>query len=53
MKKNFEVTRQFISGPLAGLSFSEVSSVSFPVGFRCEKPMGGSGYEITSCREVK
>jgi hypothetical protein len=45
--KNFKVTRQFIGGTLDGLTYTEITSVKFEVGFICQKPCGGSAYKIT------
>jgi hypothetical protein len=50
--KCFQVTRKFTAGPLAGLTFTETTTVFMPVGFRCERPIGGSPYVVTSCTEV-
>jgi hypothetical protein len=50
--KTYSVTRQFTSGPLAGLTHTQTTTVPMAVGFKCEKPIGGSPYVITSCVEV-
>lgn len=49
----YEVTKTFTAGALAGLTITEVTSVEFAVGFRCENPIGGgSPYVVTSVKEV-
>jgi len=49
--KRYLVTRKFIGGILDGLTHTEVTSVQFDVGFRCENPVGGSPYVIVACVE--
>lgn len=48
----YRVTKRFIYGPLAGITIVEVTRVKFAVGFRCEKPIGGSGYEVLAVEPV-
>lgn len=49
----YRVTKRFFSGILAGLTIVEVTSVRFRIGFRCEKPSGGSsGYEVIAVEPV-
>lgn len=51
--KKYEVKKHFISGYLTGITVTEHTDVSFPVGYVCEHPScGGSGYIILACREV-
>jgi len=50
--QQFKITRQFVSGILAGLTYTEVTSVFMPVGFTCLNPIGGSGYTIIACEPV-
>ena len=53
-RPQYRVTRQFISGTLKGLHYTEITSVEFEVGFICNKPCAGdSGYQITSVEKVK
>jgi len=47
---HYKVTRKFTSGILEGLEHTEISTVSFPVGFECKQPIGGSPYVITECK---
>ena len=48
--QKFKVTRKFTGGLLKGQTFTEISTVDFPVGFECNKPIGnGSPYIITEC----
>lgn len=42
----FLVTREFVSGPLKGLTHTEVTSVAWKVGTLVRKPIGGSAYKI-------
>lgn len=51
--QKYQVTRQFTDGPLKGMTHTEVSVVGFPVGFKCDKPVGGSPYVILACTEVQ
>lgn len=51
MEKKYEITKLFTSGPLKGLKVKEITTVEFPVGFSCEKPIGLSGYVILSRRD--
>ena len=48
----FRITKRFFSGLLAGLTITETTSVEFAVGFRCDTPIGGSGYEIIAVDRV-
>lgn len=48
----YRVTKLFTSGLLAGLTITETTTVAFRVGFRCEKPIGGSAYVITACEAL-
>ena len=48
----FRVTKRFFSGLLAGLTITETTAVEFAVGFRCENPIGGSGYEIMAVERI-
>jgi len=48
----YEITRLFTSGALAGLTYTETTSVYMPVGFECKKPIGGSSYRIVSCKNL-
>lgn len=50
--KRYRVTREFIGGELNGLKHSEITTVRFPEGWVCEKPIGGSSYRIVECVEV-
>lgn len=47
------VTREFVGGVLKGTKVTQLTSVKFEVGFRCDKPIGGSPYVILACEEVK
>lgn len=49
MTTRYHVTKKFIAGPLAGLEITETTVVRFAVGFKCEKPIGGSPYVVTAC----
>lgn len=49
---HYSVTKRFFSGLLKGLETTEVTTVKFEEGFRCERPIGGSGYEIISCVRI-
>lgn len=40
------VTKRFTGGWLKGLVLSEITSVKFETGFRCDKPAGGSPYVV-------
>lgn len=51
--KLYEVTRKFTDGTLVGMTHTEVISVKVDVGFRCDKPIGGSPYVIIACNEVE
>ena len=42
------VEKKFIGGFLDGLTISEMTNVKYPLGFVCEKPVGGSPYKIIS-----
>lgn len=44
--RRYRVTRLFTGGLLAGLTYTEVTTVEFAVGFTCERPVGGSPYRI-------
>lgn len=46
--QQYNVTRKFIAGTLAGLTYTAVTTVKFTVGFECRKPAGGSPYVITA-----
>jgi hypothetical protein len=48
----YKTTRRFTDGPLKGTTYTEVSTVKFPVGFNCPNPVGGSPYTIVSCTTV-
>lgn len=48
----YEVTRKFTGGILKGLTYTEITAVSYPVGFVCKKPIGGSPYVILTCVRV-
>jgi len=50
--KRYRVTREFIGGGLKGLLHSEITTVRFPEGWVCEKPVGGSPYRIVECVEI-
>lgn len=45
----YTITRKFTGGILEGMTHSARSYVSIPVGFKCEKPIGGSPYEVIEC----
>ena len=47
--KYYLVTRKFVGGILDGLTFTERTTVKMEVGFRVEKPIGGSPYVIVEC----
>lgn len=49
----YKVSRLFLSGDLAGLTHTEITSVRFDVGWTCEKPIGGGSYRITACVPVQ
>lgn len=51
MEKKYEITKLFTSGPLKGQKIKEITTVEFPVGFSCQKPIGFSGYTILARRE--
>ena len=42
----YKVTKQFIGGILNGLTYTEITEIHARVGFRCNKPVGGSPYRI-------
>lgn len=46
--KQYNVTRKFTAGNLIGLTYTEVTTVKFKVGFECWNPCGGSAYIITA-----
>lgn len=46
-KPMYLVTRKFTGGTLAGITYTEVSSVYFEVGLEIRKTLGGSPYIIT------
>jgi hypothetical protein len=48
----YRVTRQFVSGNLAGLTYTEVTPVPMNVGRRYEPCAGSSAYVILECVEV-
>jgi hypothetical protein len=48
----FLVTRRFTAGILQGLTHTAETAVKFEVGFRCERPCGGSPYVITAVEEI-
>lgn len=48
----YKITRLFIGGLLCGLRHTSYSSVSFPVGWECLNPVGGSPYRIVECEYV-
>ena len=50
--KRYRVTREFIGGNLKGLQHSEITTVRFPEGWVCEKPVEGSPYRIVECVEI-
>lgn len=37
----YRVTRQFTGGILKGLTYTDITSVKFEVGFVCERPAAG------------
>jgi hypothetical protein len=43
----FQITKQFVSGPLAGLTHTEITSVLLPVGF-CYK-----NYVVVASSEIE
>lgn len=48
----FRVTKRFTGGLLDGIVITEETSVRFPVGFKCPRPVGGSPYVIEACEPV-
>jgi hypothetical protein len=53
MLPKYKVTREFTSGILKGLFYTEITSVFFLVGFECKHPCGGGDpYIITSVEMV-
>jgi hypothetical protein len=49
----FRVTRQFVSGLLAGTTFTDYSRVALPVTGKVVKPCAGSSaYIVTECVKV-
>jgi hypothetical protein len=48
----FRVTKRFTGGLLAGIVSTEETSVKFPVGFKCPRPVGGSPYVVEACEPV-
>lgn len=52
MATTYKVTRKFTGGILKGLTHTEETTVKFSVGFRCDKPAGGSPYIITEVEPV-
>ena len=52
-EKKFVIKKEFTGGLLKGIIIDEITSVEFPVGFNCFKPLGGSSYRIVSCKEYK
>lgn len=52
MATTYKVTRQFTGGILKGQTHTEETTVKFSVGFRCDKPAGGSPYIITKVEPV-
>lgn len=51
-RQQFRVTKLFISGFLAGLTYTFTDSRPWTVGWVCEKPIGGSPYRIIECVEL-
>lgn len=49
----WNVTREFTGGLLKGQTHTEQTTVEFTVGFRCDRPVGGSPYVITKVEPVK
>lgn len=49
----FDVTKTFTGGLLAGLTITERTPVKFTVGFECHQPLGGSPYRIDDVKEVQ
>jgi len=47
--QKYVVRRVFLSGILAGITHTEITTVRFDVGWTCEKPLGGDPYRIESC----
>ena len=50
--QKYILSRKFIGGILEGIVHHEITTVCMPVGFVCEKPIGGSPYEIVGCVPV-
>ncbi len=48
----YQVTKEFRSGILKGLSVTEVTTVKFDVGVIYESCVGSGNYRVTECVEV-
>lgn len=48
----FKVTKQFISGVLAGLTITETTPVAFTVGKTYTPCAGSSAYIVTACVSI-
>jgi hypothetical protein len=49
----YRVTKLFTGGLLEGLTIEETTTVLFPVGFVCEKPVAGSPYVVTGVEVLR
>lgn len=49
--KKFTVVKKFVGGILDGIEYPEQTDVEFVVGWKCEKPIGGSPYVIVAVTE--
>lgn len=47
------VTKEFTGGLLAGITAVEETTVPFPIGFRCDRPAGGSPYIVRNCEPAR
>lgn len=52
MNKKYRITRLFLSGILEGLTYTGITSVYMPLGWICEKPIGGDPYKIIAVEEI-
>lgn len=48
----YQVTRHFISGPMQGLTITQITRVAFTVGRTYVPCAGASAYIVTACVEA-
>lgn len=51
-RRQFRIVRVFIGGLLGGITHTGIFDSPMPVGWVCEKPIGGSPYRIVECSEI-